>query len=375
MLLMSFFAVQAQTVDFHPRMPEWGDTLSIDFKADSINTESSNFFFLIFLNYEKGTTRKISLKAKPASGSYSAFLVLPDSVSFLKLFVTNNEMKIVDSTYKSLIYNHQRHVARNGYAQLAVFYDDAERERYFNKELELYPDNYPEYQNYWSTEKLIHALDNYSLKDTVSAMLAQISNANPRKTPGLYYLFAHANLILGNREKYLIYLNGLARNYPTSPITKKYINLFKVFEDHNKYVAQAGRVDLKKENGQLAYNFYDIFLSWQNTILNDHYSSSVGFAIAAKRIDDKNIPAGHLKDIFLEQVARDENDPKPFYYLAKLYSSRFKDYNRALAYIGLAESKFKAANKPFYFTPYSTRYQKGFFQKIKSLKSYLLGSR
>ena len=350
----------------------WGDTLCIDYHPGFTDSLATNIYFLAAIRFEDSHSAQYIIKSGPCKNHFTGKLIIPDSSSFIKLFITDNTVKVVDSTFKFLIYNKKGNVARNGYANLAIFYNDDKRLALFKKELNLYPDNYAEYQNYWSALERVHLLDAFSLKDTVSKSLKQIAKSHPPVSADLLYLSAHAYLILKKHDQYTAYLHELTKRYPISPITSKYLSLFKIFEEHTSGAQnQIPKQNQSHETGFSPALFTEIYSDWQKKILQDYPISKQAFSIAQTRVNDQSIAPASLKYIFLQQIKKDPKNPKPYFFLAKLYLERLHDLQQSFTYLNRAANTYKVCNKPFYFSVYSTRYQDEFFQNLQHLKTYV----
>jgi hypothetical protein len=249
---------------------------------------------------------------------------------------------------------------------------EQERKEILDKEFMLYPDNYREYQNYWSNLKRIHVLQGFSIIDTVKKSLKTIQDKKPKVSADLLYLLSHAHLILKERQKYLFYLNELVNNYPTNPVFLKYLPFFKLREELPRGEENFTKTK-EDEDTQLTLRFQDIYNGWESKLVEKFPNKDATFSIAGKKIDDPTFLPDQLKKIFLAKILKDENDPRPYFYLAKLYLYGLNDMKKALEYSRLATQKYKSGCKPFYFSPYfKQKYQNEFIQDVEHLESYIV---
>jgi hypothetical protein len=113
--------VFSQTVAFSPSQPKWQDTLQIEFNPGAAFPGPDDVSFLVYLSYENGQIKNHLLTPEKVNNVYNSSLVLEDSTSFLKLFIVDNKKRLVDSTFKMLVYNMQNKPAKGAYAQMAIY--------------------------------------------------------------------------------------------------------------------------------------------------------------------------------------------------------------------------------------------------------------
>ncbi len=359
--------VIGQTVVTEPQRPCRGDTLEVVFYPGATVDTPSAPFFLLYLYGEEGQSESMLLKAEKQKQRYRVRFKIKEDVSSLELHIINREERIVDSTFRFIIFNHNGQPARNSLARYALAYMDEVRDSLLKRELALYPGNYPVWQMYWANQKRLKVFEEFSLKDSVRAFYKTLQKAGPKADAGLVYLLAHIHLILGNRDKYLFYLNKLTREYPASPITSKYLSVFKVMEQHTKKQL----IPRPKSGESPGLTFKGIYKRWQKCILQDYPGYPAAMKIAGENMNNPAVPEKSLIRVFKKHIQRDPDNPRPYFLLAKLYYEKLKDRATAEHYLQMARQKYINAVKPRYFTPYSRRFQKEFEQDLDLYEKYL----
>ncbi len=365
--LASLLPLKGQTVVTQPQKPRRGDTLEVVFYPGATVDAPSAPFFLFYLYGEEGQSESMLLQPEKQKQHYRARFKIKEELSSLELHIINREERIVDSTFRFIIYNPNGQPARNSLARYALAYMDEARDSLLKRELALYPDNYPAWQMYWANQKRLKVFEEFSLRDSVSAFYKALQIAAPQADAGLVYLLAHIYLILGNRDKYLFYLDKLTREYPASPITKKYLSVFKVMELYR----QKQLMPRTKRGESPGLTFKGIYKRWQKCILKDYPEYPSAMKIAGEYINKPDVPEKDLLRVFKEQIQRDPDNPKPYFFMAKLYYERFKDRPAAERYLRQARQKYNSAVKPRYFSPYFPRVQKEFEQDLDLYEKYL----
>ncbi len=362
----SFFPLSEQVVEIMPPEPRRGDSLKVIFSPDSAVDAGQSLFFLFYLYRENGESSSMLVEADKKQEEWHGALKIGSGISFLKFYIVNREKSILDSTFRIMIRNNNGLPVRNALALAALPYMDEKRDSLLKKELALYPDNYPVWQMYWANQKLLKAFEDFSLKDTVNAFYRNLPDTKPEPDAGLIYLLAHANLLRGEREKYLFYLDKLTRDFPDSPVTLKYLPLFKMMESHFNKPLSTGT------DGELAaLTFEGIYKRWRNHIISDFPELPAAMNIARDNWDNSDFPVKKLMNIFQKQIKRDPDNPIPYYYLAQLYYYRLNDHVAAWRYIRLSRQKFNMAVKPVYFAPRISRFRTEFEHNLTHFEKYL----
>lgn len=360
--------VNGQSV-YSPMKPKWRDSLTISYKPIEEKWEKENLYFVIYLFYENDKRNEFNLHVQKKDSLFTSRFYIEDSTSFIKIFFTNGNDVDSKSTIKSLIYNLDGQVARNGFNELALDYHGVERDSILKEELKLYPDNYKVYQSIWSNLKMKYQHWEYSLKDTILNDLKKIEKKKGNINPGLFYLYSHANLILGNENKFHYYLNELQKSFPISPITTYSMWVFNSINEAKLKSNIISGIAKNKESFKFKYSYSEINESWQIRVLNEFHDSKVARGLVKNNIQNEEVKPAIIEKILRNWIKEDENNPKPYLYLSMFYFYRMKNLDEAYKNLQNAKTLLNTVNKSYHFSVYFKNYAKEFEKSLNNLQA------
>ena len=202
-------------VTIRPDKPKWGDTLIITYnqEAESAQLQGKEQIYLIYFLYFPSTSDQKWVAMKKEDNTCRATIPVPEGASGFQFYFVTREKWDRDATQYVMIYNTEGKPVRGAYL---VNMD-------WEKELELYPDNYRAYKFKWmmlSYEK--------GEKEAVEEVKKDLNKLEQIQeiTPELLLALSYGYILIGEEERSRSYLRNLYNKFASHPMLLEAIIMY-----------------------------------------------------------------------------------------------------------------------------------------------------
>src|SRR5579871_344573 len=307
-LVLAAGSLRAQ-VSVTPSQPQWGQTLEITYdplakgaqfkRADPVWVSAS-----IYL--EDQSLRRVAARmTSMPDGRFRYQATVPDGACLFEIaFVTPHDYDAKAAT-SLVIFRPDGKPARGAYDHL-MWNHTGDPDRYFQQEIDRYPDNLAAYRHRWF-------LSNGGREEEIATIRADLEKIGPSpQNPGAewFYAMAYGRWRLGDPAEARSAMENLLHQFPESPLTSDALNY---------YIFRASG-EAKREAQQ-----------WERDLVIAHpQGPHAGFTINSLA-SQPEFPFETVQAVTREQLKREPENPAPYLALANASLAHRRDYAQALS--------------------------------------------
>lgn len=303
---------QGQIAQLFPEQPKWGDTVRVTYDpaADGAAFLPGDELYVIYhVFHEKGADQRW-MKMEKTGAVFSCGIPVEKGTAFLGVYFIDKENWDKRAILSSMIYREDGLPAR-GANQEMMTHAAKEYQDYFQKERELYPDNYAVFREKWFLQG---ALDKENLLPSLEQDMEILKNEVTEETDEWLFTVSYGLLLLDDEQGARKLLRRMVKEYPQSFYTGYALGNYD-YQAFSKQIKGEGPEEVKKMKKELL-------------MANPNSSFSREQILYFVGQEDASLETVHLVcDPWIEE----ENDnPLPYYILSEAYTSKPDELARCL---------------------------------------------
>ena len=321
--------LDAQVETVTPEQPKWGDTMQVTYDPSAPGAQfrlTDPVWAASTVYFEDYSARTLTSPMRVSANCLRYSVAIPDGACLVKVaFVTPHDYD-PKATATVVVFEPNGKPARDAYRHL-MWDHQADADRYFREEIQLYPENFAAYRDRW----FLAGMESKA-KELAAIRADQEKIGLPPQKPSMEWLYAmsYAHLRLGNAEQARTGLERLIQMFPTSPLTSEGLSYY-IFRSTG---------DTKHEAQQ-----------WEWKLVTDHPDAAHASFVIGTLAANKDFPFDAVQNIARRLLRQDPDDPTPYLALATASLAHQLDYAQALGdlrkVIGLLlEGKFRLRHDP-----------------------------
>jgi thiol-disulfide isomerase/thioredoxin len=300
--------LKAQIATVTPEQPKWGNTLQVTYDPSSPGAQfrlTDPVWAASTIYFEDYSARRLAAPMTSSGNRLRYEVVIPDGACLFKIeFVTPHDYD-PKATATVVVFEPNGKPARDAYRHL-IWDHQADADRYFREEIQLYPENFAAYRDRW-----FYASYGGTSKELAAIRTDLEKIGAPRQEPSTEWLYAmsYAHLRLGNAEQARTALEQMIQMFPTSPLTSDALHYY-IFRSSGAARHQAQR--------------------WERKLVSDHPDSAHAGLMVGTLAADKDFPFDVVQSVARVLLRQDPDDPTSYLALAKASLAHQRDYPQAL---------------------------------------------
>ena len=225
--ILTLGCLQAQVAATAPAQPKWGETLRVTYDPSATGAQlrqAAPIWASLTIYFEDQSSRNVAGTMRSAEDHRLHFeATVPEGACVIEIaFVTPHDY---DSAAGATVVIARRDgkVARNAYDHL-MWKHTGDADRYFQQEIELYPDNWAAYRHHWFLSTGGKEKEIATIRSDLPKMDSYAHD--PRNRVEWLYAMSYADWRLGNTEQAETDVRSLVEEFPQSPLTNDALNYF-----------------------------------------------------------------------------------------------------------------------------------------------------
>ncbi len=347
-LILSPLVCRGQIAKLTPEKPKWGDTVRVTYDPAAEGAAflpGDEIFAIYHIFHEKGADQKW-MKMDKTGGEFSCGIPISKGTGFLRVYFVNKEDWDQKAMLSSMVYREDGLPARGANQEMMV-QAAKEYQDYFQRERELYPDNYAVFREKWFLQG---ALDKKNLLPSLKKDMEILKNEVTEETDEWLFAVSYGLLLLDDELGARKLLRRLVQEHPESFYTKYALTNYD-YQVFSKQIKGEGPEEVKKMKKEL------LTASPLSSFSREQILYFVGE-------EDVILETVHLVcDPWIEE---EKDNPLPYYILSEAYAGKADKLARCLQLLNkalglLLQGKFRLYGDVSGFR--TQRYLPLFFQK------------
>jgi peroxiredoxin len=303
---------QGQIAKMTPEQPKWGDTVRVTYDpaAEGAAFLPGDEVFAIFhIRQEKGADQKW-MKMEKTGEVFSCGIPISEGMGFLRVYFVNKEDWDQKATLSSMVYREDGLPARGANQEMMV-QAAKEYQDYFQKERELYPDNYAVFREKWFLQG---ALDKKNLLPSLEKDMEILKNEVNEETDEWLFTVSYGLLLLDDEQGARKLLRRLVQEYPQSFYTGYALGNYE-YQAFSKQIKGEGPEEVKKMKKEL---------------LTASPSSSFSREQILYFVGQKDVSLEAVRLVCDPWIEEEKDNPLPYYILSEAYAGKTDEIARSL---------------------------------------------
>ena len=331
-----------------PEQPKWGDTIRVTYDPAAEGAAflpGDEIFAICHIFLEKGVDQKWS-KMEKTGGVFSCEIPVNKSTAFLTVYFINKENWDRKAMLSSMVYREEGLPARGANQQMMT-HAVKEYQDYFQKERELYPDNYAVFREKWFLQD---ALDKKNLLPSLEQDMEILKQVVTEETDEWLFTVSYGLLLLDDEQEARRLLRILVQEHPKSFYTGYALSNYD-YQAFSKQIKGEGPEEVKEMKKELL-----------TTSPLSSFSREQILYFAA----EEDVPLETVRLVCDPWIEEEKDNPLPYYILAEAYAGKTYELAKRLQLLDkaiglLLQGKFRLYGDVSGFR--TQRYLPLFFQK------------
>lgn len=309
----------AQVAQVEPERPKWGDTLTVTYNPYAEGARLSPYdqvFVVGTLYFSDYSTGAVRARMKRVDTVFKYVFPIPKNLAYVALHFFTLDGWDPYASIGTMIYRPDERPAKGAYhKRMTAPFLARDYEQLFNKERELYPENFAVYRDKWFVAS---AFDRDRLTSIVAEDMARLERIKGEPVDWLYSL-SYGYLLLKQERKSREIIKKMIRRYPTSPLTGRALQDYE-YHVFAQQIKGEGPEQIKRLKWELIERHPD-------TELARHQIAFSGLA------GEKDFPLTVVEAICERWIADEPENPTPYFNLALSYYTHRQKMNHASSLI------------------------------------------
>ncbi|MBN1273521.1 MAG: redoxin domain-containing protein [Candidatus Aminicenantes bacterium] len=295
-----------------PEEPKWGDTLQITYDTFNENAllKPGESVYISYMFYKEEIPESRCVKMEKKGNIFSAEIPVEEGASFFNMYFISLDNWDKNARI-SLAVRTKDGIPAKGANQYSMAYKAAYGDylQFFEKERELYPDNYGVFRTKWF---MMGAIDKDALLPTVNKDMDYLKTLE-EKSPSLLYALCCGYMKLGEEELARNIIASMVEKYPGSYYTGR------AFSDYEYFVfSEQVKGEGPEKVKAMKITFFDN---------NPHskYARERLISLAGDKQVDLNI----IEKVYKSWVEEYPDNPHPHYNMARAYLTHGRNLKQA----------------------------------------------
>jgi peroxiredoxin len=311
-LLLFPLLCMAQITILSPEKPKWGDTLRVTYDpgAEGAAFLPGDEIYAIYVVHTKNGPSQKWKKMEKKGNLFFCKISIEKGLAFLNFYFITMEKWDSKADVSTMIYMEDGTPARGAYNQQMFAPSKEECLEAFQKERELYPDNYSVFRTKWL---LLGAFDRENQLSIVKQDMESLKDLSIQESPELLYSLSYGYMLLDDEEAGRKILLKIVEKYPRS------------FYAGNAIINYDYQVFSKKIKGEGPEEVNKLKLVLlQKSPLSGFARRSIINLIAKKAVSLESVEA-----VCRPWKKEEPDNPMPYYTLAYAYIKMEKNIRQA----------------------------------------------
>jgi peroxiredoxin len=347
-LILLPLVCQGQIAKLTPERPKWGDTVRVTYDPAAEGAAfltGDEVFAICHIRQEKGADQKW-MKMEKTGGVFYCEIPISEGTGFLRVYFISKEDWDQGAMLSSMVYREDGLPARGANQEMMI---QAAKEYldYFQRERELYPDNYAVFREKWFLQG---ALDKKNLLPSLEKDMEILKNEVTEETDEWLFTVSYGLLLLDDEQGARNLLRKLVREHPKSFYTGYALGNYD-YQAFSKQMKGEGPKEVKEMKKEILR-------------ANPLSSFSREQVLSFTGEEDVSLETVHL--ICDPWIQEEQDNPLPYYILAEAYAGKTNQLARCVQLLDkaigfLLRGKFRLYGDVSGFR--TQRYMPLFFQK------------
>lgn len=309
----------AQVAKVEPEQPRWGETLTVIYNPHAEGARLSphdQVFVVGTLHFSDYSTGAVRARMKRVDTVFTYTVPIPKNLAYVAFHFFTWDGWDPHASIGTMIYRPDGRPAKGAYhKKMTAPFLARDYEQLFNKERELYPENFAVYRDKWFVAS---AFDRDRLTSIVAEDMAKLEHIKGEPLDWLYSL-SYGYLLLKRERKSREIIKKMIRRYPTSPLTGRALQDYE-YHVFAQQIKGEGPEEIKRLQWELIERHPD-------TELARHQIAFSGLA------GEKDFPLAVVEAICEKWIADEPENPIPYFNLALSYYTHQQKIDRASSLI------------------------------------------
>ena len=312
-------AGRAQIAKLTPEQPKWGDTIRVTYDP---NAEGASFlpgdelYAVYHISCEKGVDQKW-LKMKKTGERFLSEIPIEEGMAFLSIYFITLENWDRKAILSAKIDRKEGVPARGANQQMMLSSSPDKYLDYFQKERELYPENFAVFRDKWFLQG---AFDKANLMENVKKDIAFLEKRLPNPSDELLYSLSYGYLLMDRELEARKVLRTLVDIYPESYYTGFAISNYD-YQVFSKGIKGEGPEEVKIMKKKILTG------NPLSRFAREHISYFVG---------EEDVSLDVIRSVCELWMKEEQDNPLPYSVLAEAYDKKTAEHGKAIQFMDKA---------------------------------------
>jgi peroxiredoxin len=307
-----------QIAQITPEQPKWGDTIRVTYDPRAEGAAflpGDDVYAICHIYLEDGVVQNWT-KMEKTGDVFSCEIPVKEGMAYLNIYFITLENWDRKADLSEAICRKEGVLARGANQQMMLSSSD-EYMDFFEKERELYPDNFAVFRDKWFIQG---AFDKANLVSTVEKDMDDLEKRLSQPSVELLYSLSYGHLLLGQEPEARNIIRMLVERYPRSFYTGFAISSYE-YQVFSQGIKGEGPEEVKKMKKKL---------------LTDNPLSRFARDQISYFVEDEDVSLDVIRSVCEPWMKEEQDNPLPYSVLAEALAKKTAEYQKATQFMDKA---------------------------------------